>query len=155
MRSSKFVKRLRALTCFLAIYFGATLLVGCSDQEHEVVGKIIRDGKPIAMEAKQVMKVGLRRSSLVAGDSMESTEQSSVAALYTATVNQDGEFKLSSVAPGKYLLLVSDFLSYPSKDQLAAHFRKYPQQFEVVVPTSGEEELVINIESRWYKRDGK
>jgi hypothetical protein len=149
MRSSKFVSGRLAIARFLAFCFIAPLLVGCSDQLHDVLGKVVRDGKPIARQARQVMKVGLRRS-----DS-GSADQSQVAALYTATVNIDGTFKLSSVAPGKYHLLVSDFLAYPSNDQLAAYFRKNPQQFEVVVPMSDEEELVIDIESRWYKRDSR
>lgn len=150
MVSRKFATQQCKVTQFVVLCF-VTALVGCSEQVHDVVGKVTRDGQPIAMEAKQVLKVGLRSASLEAAASMNSTEREVVATLFTASVNKDGTFRFSDVTPGTYHLLVSDFLSYPSKDQLAAYFRKTPQQFEVVVPSASNQELAIDIESRWYK----
>lgn len=121
------------------------LCLGCAENGFDVKGRITIDGNPVTLESGHTMKVGLRPAD--ATTALTPTQKSGL----IATVAADGSFDLHNVSPGNYFAIVSDFESFPSRDRLADHFRKFPESMPCTVDTA-QTAFDLAVDSTWLAK---
>lgn len=122
-----------------------TSAIGCSDSGTSVSGRVKLDGKPIALESRQVVKVSLRPKVSTKLSSMTAEARAEL----IANVDQAGEFLIADVPAGTYWVTVSDFPQFPHGDRLASYFREQPESIEVSVSNS-HQTIEVNLKKEWY-----
>lgn len=121
-------------------------LVGCGEPTSVVSGNVLVDNTPVQIGNGRTMKVTLTPLGTTAAASVTPVER----AAWITSVTSDGGFAFPEIRPGRYAVRVSDFIDSPSKDGLANHFKKHPDDIVWDV-RSDQETFDIPLQKAWFK----